>query len=154
MSQELKNTLRFPACSTYSLGFANRLTNFTAERFGTQKESISALIHEMLAECAARQNEEGFNPVRAIQRISDQIAQTVSGRDSGPLISYIDTFPEPDRAIMELRMEGLSYREIAQRLGLERDHVLEVLASRTAAMVAIDACAQPIKRTWKTLRNE
>lgn len=146
MSRKLSDVGQIRACNPYSLGFENRLTYLTAGCFRIPKERLSDLIHEMLRECAVRQDEDLYHPIRAIRQVADQIAQTVSERDPGPLLSYIDQLPEPDRTILELRMAGLSYRETALRLGLKRDHVLQVLASRTAAMVAIDARAQPIKR--------
>jgi hypothetical protein len=153
MSGKLIDVRQIRACDPYSLGFANRLTYLTSGCLRIPKERLSDLIHEMLRECAARQDEDLYHPIRAIRQVADEIAQTASERDPGPLLSYIDKLPEPDRTILELRMAGLSYRETAQRLGLERDHVLEVLASRTAAMAAIDACAQPIKRTCKVMQR-
>ena len=149
MSRESKGAVRVRVCKTHSVAFANRLTNMTAESFRIPQQPIGELIHEMLGECAARQHDDSFHPMRAIQPVCDQIAQAVSERDPHPLLSYIDKLPEPDRTIIGLRMSGLSYREMAQRLGLDRRHVLEVLSMRMAAMAAIDACAQPIKRTGK-----
>jgi hypothetical protein len=147
MSRESNGAIQVRVCNTYSLGFANRLTNLTAESCRIPKQRIGDVIHEMLAECAARQHEESFHPMRAIQRVSDQIAQAVSERDPAPLRSYIDRLPEPDRTLIGLRMSGLSCRQMAQRLGLDRQHILQVLSMRMAAMASIDACAQPIKRT-------
>jgi hypothetical protein len=74
MSRESIGVIRILGRKTQSLGSANRLTYLTAECFRIPKERIGDLIHQMLLECAARQNEESFHPIRAIRRLSDQIA--------------------------------------------------------------------------------
>jgi hypothetical protein len=59
--------------------------------------------------------------------------------------SRIDVRTAPELLVRET-LAGLSYRETAERLGLNRRRVLHVLSMRIAAMASIEACAQPIKR--------
>jgi hypothetical protein len=148
MPRELNNVVGFSPFGPYSRKFENRLTSLVAAGLRAPKNPIGGCISALLQECAAREGDESFHPVQTLCRASgeiEKVARVRHERDPSRLISYIEKLPEPDRTIIELRMAGLNYRETAQRLGLNKCRVLDVLSTLMAAMASIDAYAPPLK---------
>ena len=95
---------------------------------------VFRVAHNLGLRRRERARENGEMPVVA-DRAPDPEAQLANAQKNTRILAVVNALPEQDRACLDLRAEGLRYREIAEVLGMSLGAVSNSLA-RSIARVA------------------
>lgn len=114
------------------------LALFQHLRAGKSRKNLRSWVfrvaHNLGLRHRERKRENGEMPVVADQSPNPE-AQFANAQKNARILAVVNALPEQDRACLDLRAEGLRYREISQVLGMSLGAVSTSLA-RSMARVA------------------
>ena len=135
----------------FSKHFANRTKNVVAQLCRSSVAAVSEPIDELLQFIADEDDRDPGEVVdvtsigAAIDRARDKIMNR-DERDLTQIEKYTQRLVEPDKSVVTMRAEGLTYQEIAAKTNLDPHVVLEILSLRMAEISGIYAAAPPLSR--------